>query len=318
MQIEIDALTTVAGVEDAMAYVMDVWKNVSDDSAEAKECTVAYMKLVAKKKALLGGAKGVTKGSEAATTKAKAIMAEVGDLKLLSVGVEALGPVVQGNKDASLKDVLFTVFGVLRAMVLQTYAFPLKDPAVKAVFTGLLDEKIVGKIEVRLTGSRGPAYQAAYAKARAQFWGKAVATEPAVTTAPAPKKKAVKKASTKPAVVVGPSTWHDVSSAEVLVPESYSDVYKGRTVHRISTRIHALMEVFMNEERERWAAQAVACSDLLLRHNYLVMLMLEGAGKLLVAPMGDASKPGMEMWLHGESVNEELVAPAAAAAGEAL
>ena len=265
----IGELTTLEQVEEAKSKVVDIWKGLEEESMEAKGAATAYAKLLMqgnKLKALLPKTKS-TLPVEAVAEAQQALDKALAE-GMLAVTVGSIEPVVKAGHAQSLEEVLATIFAVQRQMIMAKYDQGLSGPGLIA-FSMLLDQKIKTKIDTRLKGSKGEVYIKAYNDAVSKYGGTPVEAVPGA--GPPKKKKATKK---KVADLPSKSTWHDVSEALVtLAADKFMPALAGQTVIEISTGVEKLMAAYMDDERKRWTEQGVECSDLLLRHNYLTLLL---------------------------------------------
>ena len=297
--VPVEDLMTVSQVEAAMEDVLEYWIAHPEPDPKAAVAQAVYKQLMARKKKVTVQAQQAGPSvTDVAVAQAQQVLEALCKEDLLAVSVEAMDPIVAMGH-STLETVLKTIFAVQRQMVVAKADPQLTSDAARMAFATLLDQKIATKIQTRLKGSKGAVYQAAFEKAYAKHHGgTAPAVSPPPSAEPAPPKK--KKSSKKKAAVV-PSTWCLIADALVTVPSSVSEALSGKVVVRISSRIWSAMQVYMEEERARWAEQGVPCSDLLLRHNYLTMLLMEGPQAYQLAPAGDGLQ-GVELWITGEQM----------------
>lgn len=150
---------------------------------------------------------------------------------------------------------------------------------------------------------KGTIYQKAYADATLKYQGQtapAMIAEP--VSAPQHQTKKAKKKTTFPSV------WQDVTQALVVVPANASTPLQGKAVSRVSTHVMELMNAYVEEERTRWKAQGVECSDLILRHNFLTMLLNEGAEHKVLLQTSEVVE-GVCISLTGEQMGQPVAMP---------
>lgn len=263
-------LTTLEMVDQAMADLMAYWKVLPEDDVKTKLAAVAYAKLMIRRKAFTPNIQKPVNGSPEYLTA-------LDESKLLlTMEIEQIDFLVKENEKKTLSELLHMAFGQRRKQIADVWATKLSQ----AEFNSLMDQvdvKIATKIKIRLEGSSAAMYQQAYEKARLKYGWETQAQETTVPIPP-PKPKKKKKADAPPKM----SIWMDVMSALAMTPLTFPvEAFRAKPLHFVSSQVVAMMQPFFDEERKRWQSEGIECSAVLLRHNFLTLLLNESTWKPL-------------------------------------